>query len=375
MLFLSGLLLTVWTKVPKSFLMKNQIARRFHRESSFSKESSARFFYVLLCLLVALLSSMKADAGTLYATTSAGVPGELYIINPATGAMIQDIGPLNDSNSVNYPITGLAFHPVTGVLYGSTGNNPESTAARLVTINPATGLVTVIGSFNAGPVNTSGVPATMSDLAFDSAGNLYGVASIGGPQLYSINIATGQATVIGSTGLTSTSGGGLAINSAGTIYGSPTASRFGTYNSTSGAFTLIANPAKPVGGAYAALAFDESGVLYGLDLGPATAGTPSEIVTIDPVTGAVTDIGASLNFLDAIAFQPVIPPSLAIALTGSTEVTLKWPISAGFNLEYKTNLSSGTWLTNTTPPTLSNGTNSLILSADGSATFFRLHKP
>ena len=39
----------------------------------------------------------------------------------------------------------------------------------LVKINPVTAQVLVIGSFNAGPVNGSGTPATMSDLAFDSA--------------------------------------------------------------------------------------------------------------------------------------------------------------------------------------------------------------
>ena len=30
--------------------------------------------------------------------------------------MISDIGPLNDGVGVNYPVTGLAFNPVTGVL-------------------------------------------------------------------------------------------------------------------------------------------------------------------------------------------------------------------------------------------------------------------
>ena len=145
----------------------------------------------------------------MYAATSAGGPGELFTINPATGALIQDIGPLKDSLNVNYPITGLAVNPLTGVMYGSTGNSVGSTAAKLVSINYNNGLVSVIGDFNAGPVNGSGTPATMADLAFDSAGNLYGIGSIGGPQLYSINLLTGKATVIGGTGLTSTSGGGL----------------------------------------------------------------------------------------------------------------------------------------------------------------------
>jgi hypothetical protein len=266
-----------------------------------------KILHVLFCVLGMLTLLPRADAATLYGSTAAGASGELYIINPANGALMQDVGPLNDSLNVNYPITGLAFHPVTGVLYGSTGNNPETTAARLVTINPASGLVTVIGSFNAGPVNPSGTPATMADIAFDAAGNLFGVGSIGGPQLYSVNILTGQATAIGTTGLASTTGGGLAISSTGLFYGTPTAARFGTYDTTTGAYTDIANPAKPVAGGYGSLEFDENGILFGLNVGSG-APPPTHIVTINPTTGAVTDLGESVASLDAIAFQPGLVP-------------------------------------------------------------------
>ena len=255
-----------------------------------------------------MLLAARADALTLYASTAAGTTGELYILDSATGAVVQDVGPLNDLNNVNYPITGLAFQPHTGILLGATGNSVAGTAAMLVKINPVTAQVLVIGSFNAGPVNASGTPATMADIAFDSAGILYGVGSIGGPSLYTINTSTGQATPVGSTGLTSTTGGGLAINSTGTFFGTPTSSRFGTYDSTTGAYTNIANPEKPAGtGAYTALDFNGS-VLYGLNTGPGSP-PPTHLVTIDPATGAVTDLGASLNSLDAIAFQP--PPLLA----------------------------------------------------------------
>src|SRR4051812_40824622 len=156
-----------------------------------------------------MLLAARADALTLYASTAAAAAGELYILDSSTGAVIQDVGSLHDQNNVNYPITGLAFQPHTGILLGSTGNNPASTAGLLVKINPLTAEVLVIGPFNAGPTSPSGTPATMADLAFDSAGLLYGVGSIGGPNLYTINTSTGQATVVGSSGLGSTSGGGL----------------------------------------------------------------------------------------------------------------------------------------------------------------------
>jgi hypothetical protein len=224
----------------------------------------------------------------------------LYILDSATGAVVQDVGPLNDLNNVNYPITGLAFQPHSGALLGSTGNSVAATAAMLVKINPATAQVLVIGSFNVG---NAGPPATMADLAFDSAGILYGIGSVGGPNLYTINTSTGQATAVGSTGLTSTSGGGLAISSDGVFYGTPTSSRYGTYDPATGAYTNITNPTKPAGtGAYTALDFNGS-TLYGLNTGPGSP-PPTHIVTIDPSTGTVTDIAASLNSLDAIAFQP-----------------------------------------------------------------------
>ncbi len=278
-----------------------------------------KLWFVGLCVV---FLAARANAGTLYASSAAGAAGELYILNSSTGAVIQDIGPLNDATSVNYPITGLAFHPTTGVLYGSTGNNPTATAARLVTINPATALVTVIGSFNAGPVNSSGTPTTMADLAFDAAGTLYGLASIGGPNIYSINLATGQATLVGPNGVaTSTTGGGLAISSGGVFYGTPTASRFGTYNSMTGAYTNIGNPVKPAGGgAYGALDFDGT-VLYGLNVGSGSP-PPTHLVTFDVATAVITDLGASLASLDAIAFQVPEPATLLlcaislVALTG-----------------------------------------------------------
>ena len=260
------------------------------------------------CLAASLLLVAAAEAAALYGTTAAGGPGELYILNPLTGAVIQDVGPLNDASGTNYGVTGLAFDPISGVLYGSTANADTNTAAKLITINPATAQVTVIGDFNAG---NAGKPATMADIGFNpQTGGLFGVGSVGGPQLYSINPATGQATLIGGTGLTSTTGGGLAISSTGIFYGTPTASRFGTYDGITGAFTLIANPVKPAGGAYGALDFDESGVLFGLNVG---SGAPpsTHLVTINPATGAITDLGLSVTSLDAIAFQVVLVPEPA----------------------------------------------------------------
>ena len=77
-----------------------------------------RITAIFVCAMtaLALALSASAEAGVMYASTAAGATGELYIINSATGGVVQDIGPLNDAAGLNYPITGLAFHPTTGVL-------------------------------------------------------------------------------------------------------------------------------------------------------------------------------------------------------------------------------------------------------------------
>jgi hypothetical protein len=274
-----------------------------------------KFTRHLIGLLASFLAATHTDAqSVLYGATASNEPGQLVILNKSTGALVSIVGPTNDSLGVNYGITGLTYNPANGLLYGSTANGSNynaATRANLVTVNPATGLVTVIGAFNVG--NTGNL-STMSDLAFFPSGQLYGVGSVGGPNLYHINIATGQAVLVGDTGMTSTSGGGLAINATGSFYGTPTASQFGTYNSSTGAFTNIGTPsAYPAGGgAYNALKFDVNGVLYGLNSGNGTP-PPTHIVTFDPTTATVTDNGASINALDAIVFVPVPEPVFALA--------------------------------------------------------------
>ncbi|MEO6183744.1 MAG: Calx-beta domain-containing protein, partial [Verrucomicrobiota bacterium] len=309
--------------------------------------------------LAALALTSSANALVFYGSTAAGGPGELYILDPATGAVVQDIGPLNDSVSTNYGITGLAFHPFTGVLYGSTAGNDTNTYRKLVTINTNTALITVIGSYNAGN-------STMGDIAFDSSGNLYGVSTSGGARLHSINIGTGQATLIGSSGVTFTEGGGLAISSTGVFFSTPTSGRFGTYNPVSGAYTQIVAPTRPVGGAYAALAFDGA-TLYGLNLGPSTSGYLTHIVTFDTSTGAVTDLASSVVKLDAIAFQPVIQPTVVSVSASIATANEQGPANGQFTLTRSGDVSGSLNVPYTISGTATPGTDYTSLS--GSVTF------
>lgn len=286
----------------------------------------ARLFgLVAIVMMIAARAHAIAAITPVYAATAGSGPGELYTINSFNGSTIADIGPLNDASALNYGVTGLAFDPVTQTLYGSTGKSAAtdgSTHAKLVTINPANGLVTPIGAFN---LTGAAAGATMTDISFDpTTDTLYGIGSNGGAHLYSINTSTGQATLVGDSGFGFTTGGGIAINSAGTVYGSPDTADFGTYSKVDGSYVQIADPGPEpaAGGAYGGMCFDGS-ILYS-SFNSATA----HLVTIDTGSGAVTDLGTTVSRIDAIAFPTPEPTSLAamalawIALAGRRQKKL-----------------------------------------------------
>ena len=59
----------------------------------------------------------------LYAASGTfGVQGILYTLDPATGAVLTTVGPLNDAAGNNYGITGLKYHPATGTLWSFVAN-------------------------------------------------------------------------------------------------------------------------------------------------------------------------------------------------------------------------------------------------------------
>jgi hypothetical protein len=133
------------------------------------------------------------SAGTLYGTrwsNEGGFPPTLYrdlrTINTTTGAstLVADLSPSNR-------VEGAAFQPGTGILYGE-----NSDTGQLVTIDPATGVMTNVGPINLGQYQVSG-------LAFDANGVLYGVHNIGNIfsgddyRLVTFNLTTGAGTVIG----------------------------------------------------------------------------------------------------------------------------------------------------------------------------------
>lgn len=247
--------------------------------------------YVLPATFALLLAATTTEAQTrniLFGAVGGGTLSDLFILNPANGSVVADLGP------TGFSITGLRFDPTTGILYGSTANIGPSRGS-LITLNLFTGAGTLVGSF--------GIPNhTMADITFTKNGTLYGWAEAQRDDLHIINKATGAATDVGNAGI-STYGSGLSANSKDVLYytGSGGTGPLRTIDKATGLPTTVATlSGAPLGtGPINALAFNSADVLYGVQ---GSFGGTTHLITINTVTGVITDLGTSLNGLDALAF-------------------------------------------------------------------------
>lgn len=281
----------------------------------------------LFCCALGLSLGTAQAQQTLYAATTGGNGGSLYIIDPAT-ANATLVGPLLVGGQP-IGVTGIAFNPLTGVLYGVTDDGSPNFPDTLVTINLTSAAATVIGS---------GLGQILTDISFSSTGMLYGwlqqnsvnggfpFTTAGPFNLVSINLTTGIATVVGT--LAKAAGfqdGALAFSPSGTLYVennqaqnmsccSPYPYTFiiGTVNPTTGVTTEgpMATPGGDID--FNAMAFNAAGTLFASAV---DSDGFSSLYTIDPTTGNPTFIG-SLPALDgstdtnALAFTPVAPAFL-----------------------------------------------------------------
>ena len=224
-----------------------------------------------------------------------GVQGILYTLDPATGAVLTTVGPLNDAAGNNYGMGGLRYHPITGIFYGATATSSPTNPNYLVIVDPATALVTPIGPF--------GVGALLTDIAIDpTTGIMYGVSG-NNQKFYTINTATGQAVQTGSTLLGYQNGGGLAADRTGALFGIDNFF-FYSYDKTTGMATLIGPTV--LANLVRAADFNPSNVLYGLEGGGGIDNLHLRfLVTFDVTTGLGTRLGQiTVGDLDALAFIP-----------------------------------------------------------------------
>jgi hypothetical protein len=139
------------------------------------------------------LNGLEYVSGVLYGTAIPNTcqPSILVTVDPMTG-MTTVIGPTGKG-----PISGLAWDPVSETMYGVTGCWQLYGFAELVTIDIATGWATTVGS--------TGVH--LGSIEFGADGVLYGGGNNrDGGRFYVINPATGAVTLVGPTGFTDVTG-------------------------------------------------------------------------------------------------------------------------------------------------------------------------
>ncbi len=189
-----------------------------------------------------------AASDSFYATgaafASSGITS-LFNINRSTGA-VTVIGQL--PATIVLSAGGLAIHPLTGVMYATGRNGFQSTG--LFTIDKTSGAATLIGQAGPNCCASGTFGFGMNGLGFASDGTLFANGFSSSPaglsQLFTIDLATGAATAIGSHGVTlgrQLGYSGLAFRADGTLLslGSVTASAQGLYaiDPTTGVATLL----------------------------------------------------------------------------------------------------------------------------------------
>jgi len=141
-------------------------------------------------LLTGSFTQLGSEGSTLFNDIAAASDGTLYGIINSSSLVTLNTNNGAISSSVSFSVNGiesLAFAP-NGTLYGAT-------QGALYTINPATGVATLVGSFNNSVIGNSG-----QNIRFGYDGNLYDTdagVNANNTDLFSISLNNGLATFMG----------------------------------------------------------------------------------------------------------------------------------------------------------------------------------
>jgi hypothetical protein len=255
-------------------------------------------------------SLYAASVRTLDGSDRGRVAGNLYRVDPAAGRYSL-IGALRVNPDKPIAVTGIADHPVTGVLYGVTSDLSPNDARSLVTIDVETAVAVVIG-----PLGADG-----SDLAFDSHGNLFAWLRETS-QLALIDIATGAAMPIGQP-RNAGEIGGLTIDARDRMFVASTGAT-GTLDTIDpGTGAVTTGPAlrdAPYPGGINSLTMAPSGDILAVNT---NLGSPAltMLVRIDPSTGRITKVASLPDDTDALVFVNV-PWSIKAVFASRGAITL-----------------------------------------------------
>ncbi len=250
------------------------------------------FLWGALCVTVLVPS---ARAGMLFAVGS-GVgdrSSNLYRIdNYATSPAAVNIG------ETGHIMFDLAIDPTTDRFYAIDDSR------QLFELNPLTGQATLIGN--------TGISGSQNALAFDASGQLFSWGRLDS-QLYKLDKTNAAATPVGSTSYFAA--GALAMNAGGQLFGSTTGSDLIRIDPASGNGTLVG----PLGLVALGLAFDAGLTLYAGEGGDMS--NLANLWTVNTSNGVPTFIGnvaGAGNFgLGGLAFQVPEPAALGSLAVGA----------------------------------------------------------
>jgi hypothetical protein len=246
-----------------------------------------------------------------------GVEGNLYLVDPET-ASTRLVTSLNLGGKTPVGLDGLAIHPRTGVFYGITAPSSSVIPKSLVIVDPANGNVTPVGDLG----------QAASDIEFDSAGTLYAWMPET-RQVGTVDLDTGRATPRGKPIQRSANKGGFVLIGNDKAYVATTggAGTLDIVDLASGA--VESGPAlngAPFPDLINSLAYSK-GTLYAINSNFGRS-SQANLVTIDPHTGKVTNVGALPNDTDAITFGPGTTPK---DMTTSI-LEMRFPILIGLGI-------------------------------------------
>ena len=258
----------------------------------------SRLVAVVLLETVFVSSGLAQDSFLWGSSSTTGTQsaGGLYMLDPNSGTadLVGFSGITNAQGSMS--LSGIDFHPRTGVLYGVVGGSGfDNPGSDLITIDTTTGLGTLVGTIRGSGFDPANQlpPAGCESLAFMSDGRLFAGCWEGGTpegKIIEIDPATGAVLAVDPT----TNGElltGLACSPEGVLWGA----RGGdigagpavihTVDPETGAI-ISTLPLSDTAARVSSLAFAPDGTLY------ASLPQESTLATISTASGTITDVGS-----------------------------------------------------------------------------------
>jgi hypothetical protein len=255
-----------------------------------------------LVLLVFTQARSAVQPKPLYAIDSSDNELAAFSLKAQTVTLIGSLGPQASDGAL-----ALAFCP-SGGLVPYTIVNPFDSDAQLAILNLRTGAATRVGT----PLPSDQTLDIMG-MACSRDGTLYAIGQLDTGNsdfnsLYTIDRVSGQATLIGPTGVTDSRdccGGflmALAFAPNGKLYGVNSTSTLFTIDTSTGEATKVVDLYTAPGQLLQlvmGLAIDSRGTIYVADWVPG-----SRLYTVDTTTGMVTPVlNTGLNLVHNIAFR------------------------------------------------------------------------